>query len=194
MKLQKIIPALWLFLIFPVFVTGQQSWVADHDHTQIKFSAVFMGVSEVDGYFKDYRIEVKATENDFSNAEAKVIIQAESIETNNDMRDDHLRSEDFLFVNEYPKIIFESTSITGTDDNSYTLKGKLTIRGVTHDQNFKLKYNGRVERQGKPHAAFKLTGTLNRFNYNVDFNESFIGGAVVSEEIEIECDVMLVKK
>lgn len=172
---------------------GQKTtWSFDQPHTNIQFSVTYLGVSEVTGKFKTYSGTILSGKDDFTDAEINVSIQAGSIDTDNDKRDDHLKSDDFLYVEEYPEITFTSTSLQKIDGKNYQMKGELTIRGVTREETFNVEYSGIVEAMGKTRAGFKVTGTINRFDYNVDWSESFTKGLVVSREIEIVCDVNLV--
>src|SRR6056297_4202115 len=172
----------------------KETWTFDQPHTNVGFSATYLGVTEVSGKFNSYSATVLSGKDDFPDAEIEISIQAGSINTDNDKRDDHLRSEDFLYVEEYPEITFTSSSLQQVDGKNYRMKGELTIRGKTHEVTLNVKYSGIVEAMGKTRAGFKVTGTINRFDYNVDWNKSFTKGLVVSEEIEIICDVNLVKE
>ncbi|MFO7999435.1 MAG: YceI family protein [Bacteroidales bacterium] len=168
-------------------------WKADTDHTRIGFSAMFMGVSRVEGRFADYDITVHSDKEDFSDAEASVTIRAESIDTDNDKRDEDLRGESFLYVEKYPEITFKSSTIEVQDGDFYRISGELTIRGITRTESFELEYKGLAKSSGQTRAAFQLSGSINRFDYDVDWNESFIGGLVVSREVKIDCDVTLIR-
>ncbi len=172
----------------------KETWTFDQPHTNIGFSATYLGVTEVSGKFKSYSATVLSGKDDFTDAEIEISIQAASINTDNDKRDDHLSSEDFLYVEEHPEITFTSSALEKQDGKNYQMKGELTIRGVTHEETFNVVYSGIVEAMGKTRAGFKVTGSVDRFDYNIDWNKSFTKGLVVSEEIEIICDVNLVKE
>jgi len=169
-------------------------WSVDPDHSNIQFSATYMSVSEVSGNFKTYSGTVLSGKEDFTDAEISVTIQAGSIDTDNDKRDNHLKSDDFLYAEEYPEITFTSSSLKKMDGKNYQMKGELTIRGVTREETLDVEYSGIVEAMEKTRAGFKVTGTIDRFDYNVDWNKSFTKGLVVSKEIDITCNVNLVKE
>lgn len=166
----------------------------DKDHSKIQFKATYMGITEVTGQFSEYIVTVIQDGENFEHADIEVTIQASSIDTDNDKRDEHLRSEDFIYAEQYPEITFQSTSFVNKGDDNYTLKGKLTIRGVSRSEEFDVIYNGMIEQEDMTRAAFKLTGSIDRYDYEVDWNRSFTKGLVVSKEIEIVCDVLLVKQ
>lgn len=179
------------------FITthGQETkWVFDAPHTSIQFAATHMGISEVNGKFKDFSGTILSDKADFTDAEINIIIKANSIDTDNDKRDDHLKSEDFLYVENYPEIKFQSSSLEQTEGKAYKMKGELTIRGVTHKVSLDVEYYGTVEAMGETRAGFKVTGTINRFDYDVDWNKTFTKGMVVSKEIDIICNVELIKQ
>lgn len=170
------------------------NWQLDPDHTNIQFSATYMAVSEVSGKFNSYSGTISSDKEDFTDAEINITIQSASIDTDNDKRDDHLRAEDFLYAEEYPEITFTSSSLKKKDGKNYQMKGELTIRGVTREETFNVKYSGIVDAMEKTRAGFKVTGTIDRFDYNVDWNKSFTKGLVVSKEIDIICNVNLIKE
>jgi len=187
-----IILALNLFTIQAV--AQSTTWVEDEAHSSIKFSAVHMGISEVEGNFKDFDIKVMSDKADFTDASIEVTIQANSLDTDNVKRDDHLKSDDFLGTETYPVIKFISESLKKIGDGEYQLTGKLTIRDVTKTETFDVKHLGTVEAMGETRAGFKLTGSIQRFDYNVDWNKTFTKGMVVSKEIDIVCNFELNKK
>ena len=152
-----------------------------------------MGISEVSGRFTKFNGTVTAKTEDFENASILITIDAASINTDNEKRDNHLRSEDFLHAEKYPEIKFESTSFEQVNGNEYKLIGQLSIRGVTRKEEFKVKYKGMIESGEQQKAAFKLTGTINRFDYNVDWNDTFTGGLIAGKEVDISANVMLIK-
>ncbi|MFW5835440.1 MAG: YceI family protein [bacterium] len=191
---KRYIITLMLSIAISGFMQAQEaSWSMDNDHSMIQFKANYMGITEVTGQFSEYIVTVIQEGEDFENANIEVTIQASSIDTDNDRRDEHLRSEDFIYAEQYPEITFKSTSFVNTGGDNYKLTGDLTIRGISRVEEFDVVYNGMVEQEDMTRAAFKLTGSIDRYDYDVDWNRSFARGLVVSKEIEIICDVLLVK-
>ncbi len=184
-----------VFLLMTIKGYSQKAkWSIDPDHTNIGFSATYLGVSEVSGKFNSFSGTILSGKEDYTDAEINVTIQPGSIDTDNNKRDNHLQSEDFIHVEEYPELTFTSSSLNKRGGNNYQMKGELTIRGVTREETFDVEYTGIVEAMGKTRAGFKVTGTINRFDYNVDWNKSFTKGLVVSKEIDIICNVNLIKE
>ncbi|WP_159517795.1 YceI family protein [Sunxiuqinia indica] len=185
---------LFVFNLHAINLVAQETkWVADKAHTKVKFSATHMAISEVDGKFTDYDVEVSADGKDFGGANVKVTIDAKSIDTDNSKRDEHLRSDDFLSVTEYPEITFTGELEETATKGEYNLEGVLTIRGVSKKEVLHVKHNGTVEAMGAVRAGFKITGTIDRFDYNVDWNKTFTSGLVVGKKIDIVCDIELNK-
>jgi len=182
-----------LGLLTTNLVAQETKWVADKAHTKIRFEAPHMAISNVDGRFTEYDVEVFADGEDFNGAEVKVTIDAKSINTDNSKRDGHLRSDDFLGVSQYPEITFTGELEKNITQSGYTLEGVLSIRDVSKREHFDVEHKGIVEAMGAVRAGFKLTGTIKRFDYNVDWNESFTGGLVVGREIDIIIDIELNK-
>ena len=166
------------------------NWSIDKPHTQLKFTVSHLVISDVDGNFKIVEGGMQSTKADFSDAKIGFIVDANSIFTDNDMRDNHLKSDDFLNTAKYPQIKFESTSFTPLGDNKYKLVGNLTIRDVTKSVTFDVKYGGTVVMWGKTHAGFKATTKLNRFDYNLKWDKTTeAGGLIAGKEVDITVNV-----
>ena len=182
------------FLLMTGVIFGQSTaWNFDKAHSKIQFTATHMKISDVAGQFKDYSGTILAEGEDFTDAKIKISIDATTIDTDNDKRDGHLRGDDFLNVEKYPEIKFVSESMEKVGDNQYKMKGKLTIRDVTKTETFDVKHTGVVEAMGATKAGFKVTGTIDRFDYNVDWDKSFGQGLIVGRNIKIHADVQLNK-
>ncbi|MFO7934106.1 MAG: YceI family protein [Bacteroidales bacterium] len=175
-----------------IMVAQERTWDLDPGHSDIGFTANFMLVSTVSGEFTDYTGTIVTEGTDFEGADIRITIRSGSIDTDNDLRDEDLRGESFLYVEEYPEITFESISFTGTSEDLYELEGELTIRGVTRRETLQARYNGTVSGEDQLRAGFRVTGTIDRFDYGVDWNSTFSGGLVVSREVRIRCAVSLV--
>lgn len=177
-----------------IMVAQERTWDLDPGHSDIGFTANFMLVSTVSGEFTDYDANIVTEGTDFEGADIRVTIRSGSIDTDNDLRDEDLRGESFLYVEEYPEITFESISFASTSGDHFELEGDLTIRGVTRRETLDARYNGTVSEEGQLRAGFQVTGTIDRFDYGVDWNSTFSGGLVVSREVRIRCEVSLVSE
>ncbi|GAB1429934.1 YceI family protein [Ignavibacteria bacterium] len=171
-------------------------WKEDASHSTIGFSAKHMVISNVNGKFNDYSINVKSDKPDFSDAKIDVRIKATSINTENDRRDNHLRNDDFFAADKFPEISFVSSSMKKLKGNKYKVTGNLTMRGITKQVTFDAELGGVVKDPwGNHRAGFTLTGSINRFDYGLKWNDMIeAGGLVVGETIKIACEVELLKK
>jgi len=183
-------------LFFSTGIWAQTTeWTFDHAHSSIEFSIDHMVISEVTGKFTEFDGKVTSTSNDFENAQIEFFIEAKSINTDNEDRDNHLRDADFFDVAKFPQIVFKSTSFNKIDDKNYILSGQLTMHGVTKEVTFDVKYGGTViDPWGNTKAGFKLTGELNRKDYGLTWSKALeTGGLVVGEEVTLTARVQLAK-
>lgn len=170
------------------------TWTLDPAHSSVTFSAKHMMVTTVRGSMKirDFDLDL-----DLDNPEAsrvRVSLDAASIDTGQQMRDDHLRSADFLKADEFPTIDFVSTRIVRTGDDTGDLHGELTIRGVTRPIVLKADFGGIVPNmQGGQRGAFSASAKINREDFGLTWNVALEqGGVLVSKDIKIEIDVAVV--
>jgi polyisoprenoid-binding protein YceI len=167
------------------------TYVIDPAHTEVGFVARHLVGTKVRGRFTDVSGTFTVAENpEDSTLEAEV--QAASIHTNQSMRDDHLRTNDFLDVQNYPTLTLRGKGIKQVDDSHWVLTGDLTIRGVTKSVNFDLEFlgEGPSMQEGKTVVAFEATATIDRRDFGVSFNHSlFDGSVVVGNKVVIEIEV-----
>ena len=170
-------------------------WKIDPAHTSVRFSAKHMMISTVRGQFKSVIAEVDWDEQDVTNSSVVATIDASSLVTGVDMRDNHLRSADFLHVEQYPDVTFKSTRIEPKGDNEYKIHGDLTIRGVTKPVVLDTTYEGQgVDPYGNEHAGFTAKTTINRKDWGLEWNVALeTGGVLVGDTIKIELEVELIK-
>ncbi len=172
------------------------SWQLDPYHTQVEFSAKHLGMMTVRGYFD----EVSATADiDPAHPEAasvEVTISTASIRTNNGVRDNDLRSSNFLQVDEFPVITFTSTGVESSGPDRYTLTGDLTIKGNTRPVALDVTRYGEFNDPGMMghRIAYSATGKINRRDFGLSFNAILDGRMVVSEDIQIMIEGELVEQ
>ena len=194
MKPLHLIPALLIAMTFSM--SAQTSWNFDKSHTNIGFTVTHLVISEVDGSFKNFDGSITTKGDSFENAMVEFSIDVASIDTDNEKRDEHLKADDFFNVEKYPKMTFKSTSMKKTGKNTYKLVGDMTIRDKTRKIELAVKHNGTVQDPwGNTKAGFKLTGKLNRFDYDLKWNTmTEAGGAVVGKEVRLDLNVQLSKQ
>lgn len=175
---------------------AQTTWQVDPSHSKVSFSVSHLVISEVDGNFKTFQGSLTTKKDDFSNANISFSVDINSIDTDNEQRDGHLKSEDFFYTEKYPKMEFSSTSFTKKKDGNYKLTGNLSLRGVTKKITFDVKYGGTIDNDGygNTKAGFVAKGTINRIDYGVAWNaETEHGGWTVGEDVDIVLKLELVK-
>ncbi len=161
-------------------------WTLDKAHSTAKFSVTHMVVSETEGAFKMFDGTMENTKADFSDAKISFTVDVNSLSTDNDYRDKHLKSDDFFNAEKFPSIKFESTSFTPQGGSKYKLAGNLTIRDVTKPVTFDVVYGGSIKTQQGTKIGFKATTTINRFDYNLKWDKATeTGGLVVGKDVEI---------
>ncbi|HEY1032476.1 MAG TPA: YceI family protein [Flavipsychrobacter sp.] len=170
---------------------AQGKWNLDRSHSSVKFNVQHLVISEVDGTFKIFDGSVNAPTADFNNATINFTVDVNSINTDDEKRDGHLKSDDFFNAEKYPKMTFTSTSFKKVSGNKYALEGNLTIRDVTKKVKFAVVYGGTVKDPwGNVKAGFKATGKINRKDFGLKWGAmTEAGGAVVGDEVEMEIRV-----
>jgi len=177
-------------------VQAPAKWVVDKAHSNVRFSVSHLIVSDVDGSFKSFDGSMTASKPDFTDASIAFAADVNSINTDNENRDKHLKSDDFFNAEKFPQIKFVSKSFKSVGNNKYSLAGDLTIRDITKPVTFDVNYGGTVTSaaMGGTHAGFKAKTTINRFDYNLKWNAATeTGGAVVGKEVEITLNIDMKK-
>jgi polyisoprenoid-binding protein YceI len=167
-------------------------WTLDQAHSEVKFKVKHLVVSTVTGQFRSIRGSVEAARPDFSDAKIRFEADVDSISTNNEQRDGHLKSADFFDAANHPKLTFVSTDITRKGEGVYQLIGDMTIRGTKKSVTLDVTYNGTVKGFEGEVAGFEMTGKLNRQDFGLRWNAmTEAGGVVVSDEVKLDVAVEL---
>ncbi len=168
------------------------TWNIDTAHTNVGFTVKHMMVSRVRGNFNDFEGTIKGDPENLANAKVQFKVNMDSINTNNEHRDNHLRSADFFEVEKYPTMDFESTKIVETSEDEYDLVGNLTIKGVTKEVTFKAEFEGKAVMPGGEQevAGFTVNGSINREDFGLTWNQALeTGGFVVGSKIKITLEL-----
>ncbi len=178
---------LFALALSQVALFGQTKWNVDNSHSSVKFTVTHLVISEVEGNFKVYSGSISSAKPDFTDAAIDFTVDVTSINTDNEMRDNHLKAADFFDAAKFPKMTFKSTSFKKVAGNKYELVGNLTIRDVTKSVKFDVTYGGTVkDPYGNIKAGFKATSVINRSEFGLKWSAmTEAGGAVVSDEVTI---------
>jgi polyisoprenoid-binding protein YceI len=185
-----------LFTILAVIsINAQTKWTIDKAHSKVQFAVTHLIISEVNGLFKSFDGSIEASNSDFTDAKINFTVNVASINTENDGRDKHLKSDDFSNADKFPSITFKGKSLKKIDDKNYKLTGDFTIRDVTKEITLDVVYNGSIKDPwGNTKAGFKILGEINRFDYNLKWNSLMeAGGAVVGKTVKLVIDLELQK-
>jgi polyisoprenoid-binding protein YceI len=171
-------------------------WIIDPTHSELGFKIKHLMISSATGVVTNFSAEVETTDEDFSTAQINLTAEMNSISTNNEQRDAHLRNSDFFEVEKYPELKFISTKLEKTDDDSFTLTGDLTLRGVTNPVKLNVEFNGlSKDPWGGERAGFVVTGKISRSKWGLNFNAALeTGGVMLSDEVRIISEIQLVKQ
>ncbi len=192
MCMKRIIAALMALGTLALFAG---TYSLDMSHTQVGFSVKHMMVSKVKGKFDFYEGEIEFDEKTMQFTKLKGVIDAESVNTDNERRDTHLRSADFFDVANHPQITFEMTGYKGDADGG-KMDGLLTIRGVTKPVTMDVEMGGLItDFQGKKRLGFSLEGEINRHDFDLEWNRVLeTGGLVVGDTVKMTVDIEAIER
>lgn len=174
----------------------KSTWVIDPAHSEILFKVKHMMITNVKGEFRKFDGKLEMDHTDVTTASVGVSIDAASIFTNNDDRDNHLKSADFFDVENHKQLSFQGSGIRKVDDDRYEMKGMLTIRGISKEVTLDVEFGGiNKDPWGNEKAGFSLNGKFNRKDWGLNWNAALeAGGVLVSEEVRISAEVQFTKQ
>lgn len=175
--------------------SGITTWTIDPAHSNVEFAVRHLMIATVKGRFADVAGTLVLDEADPLRSRVEVRIQAASIDTRTEQRDQHLRSADFFDVERFPEITFTSTRVERAEEG-YLVTGRLAMHGVTREVALAAAEQGRTrDPWGSDRVAFSATAKVNREDFGLRWNQPLeAGGVVVGEEIRIALDVELVRQ
>lgn len=172
-------------------------WLSDPNHSEVSFKVKHLMVTNVSGSFNHFSVTAAATGDDFTNAVVEFTADATSISTNNEKRDEHLKSADFFDAANFPQITFKATKFEKKDsEEEYELTGDLTMKGITKSVKLNAEFGGVIKDPwGNTKAGFTVTGKINRKDFGLNWNAALeTGGVMVSEDVRINSEIQLIKQ
>lgn len=171
-------------------------WTLDPTHSELNFRIKHLMITNVSGNIKKFTVGVTTSGDDFTTAKIKLDADLDSISTNNEQRDAHLRTGDFFEIEKYPQLHFQSEKITRKDDENFIVHGNLSIKGITKPVKLDVEMGGiATDPWGNEKAGFVVTGKINRADWGINFNSALeTGGLLLGEEVKIAADIQLVKQ
>ena len=168
----------------------------DVDHSDIMFKVKHLMISTVTGIFKKFDATLEIDEDDLTTAKVSFEADVDSVDTKNEQRDTHLKSDDFFNAGQFPKMTFKSTSIKKSGEDEYRLTGDLTIRDITKPVELKVEYNGSTKDPwGQERMGFEVSGKINRKEYGLKWSAvTEAGGLVVADDVRLALNVEMVKQ
>jgi polyisoprenoid-binding protein YceI len=171
-------------------------WAMDATHSELQFKVRHLMVSNVTGHFKNFNATVETEGEDITTAKVHFTADVNSVSTNNEQRDAHLRSGDFFDVAAHPQIIFEGQKLEKSGIDTYKLHGTLTMRGVSKPVTLDVEFGGIVKDPwGNTRTGFSVTTKINRKDFGVSFGMvSETGNVLLGEEVSIMASAEFVKE
>lgn len=177
--------------------TTKIKWGIDPVHSEIAFKVKHLMITNVKGGFKEFDASIYTTGEDFMTSEIDFWMNPASVDTGDAKRNEHLKSPDFFDVENFKQISFTGNTYEKVDnDGSYTLYGDLTIKGITKQIKLDVEFGGVIKDPwGSERAGFSINGKINRKDWGLSWNTALeAGGMLVSDDVNISCEVQLVRQ
>ncbi|MCJ7933307.1 MAG: YceI family protein [Chryseobacterium sp.] len=182
----------FVFVLFSMASFAQNTWSVDPMHSSVNFTIKHMGINFVQGRFDKFRGTIMAKGASLENAKFDMAVDSESINTGVEMRDKHLKSDDFLAAGKFPAITLDGTSISKDKNGSYTLNGRLTIKEVKKEISVPVTFGGVTKnKEGKEIMGIQAKFTINRLDYDIKYDPT---GTGIAKDVEIAAYFELVKQ
>lgn len=182
----------FVFALLSVVSFAQTIWQVDPMHSSVNFNIKHMGISFVQGRFDKFEGKAATKGNTLDNAELSFNVNVASINTGVEMRDNHLKSADFFDAEKFPAMTFVTSSVVKEKNNSYLVKGKLTIKDVTKEISVPVTFGGVTKnQQGKEVMGFQAAFKVNRLDYNIKYDPT---GAGVAKDVDVNLYFEMVKQ
>lgn len=171
-------------------------WVLDTTHSELQFKVKHLMISTVTGQFNKFNATVETEGDDFATAKVHFEAEVNSISTNNEQRDGHLKAADFFDAEKYPDLLFEGDKMESVGDDVHKLYGTITIKGVSKKVILNVDFGGITQDPwGNTRTGFSVTGKINRQDYGISFGAvTETGGLLLGDEVKVSANVQFVKQ
>ena len=172
-------------------ISTKGKWSVDHIHSNLNFTVDHLVISQVTGSFGTYEGMISNDSDDLTEASISFKINVNSLDTKNEMRDNHLKSDDFFNADTFPHILFTSEKIEQTGENDYQITGTMRIRDIEKQAVFNARLGGvAIDGYGNTKLGMRVTTSINRFDYDLKWNQmTEAGGMVVGKKVEINAQL-----
>jgi polyisoprenoid-binding protein YceI len=172
------------------------TWKIDPSHSDVQFKVKHLMITTVTGQFAKFDATMDTADGNLSTAKISFEADVDSISTQNEQRDQHLKAADFFESDKYPKLTFVSKEVKKVDDENYKLVGDLTIKGNTKPVELNVEFGGEVvDPYGQTKSGFELSGKINRKDFGLTFHATTeTGGILLSDEVRLLASVQMVKQ
>lgn len=175
-------------------VAAQATYSIDTTHSSVGFKIRHL-VAKVPGQFTEFDGSITADFENLDRSSVNFVIKTASVDTQNEKRDDHLRSADFFDATTYPEITFKSSKITKKDNDTFEVAGILNMRGVNNPVVLTVDFLGEIQAMGGTRAGYEISGTVNRQDFGVSWNRALDqGGVVLGDDVEVTINLSVVKQ
>ena len=175
---------------------AQTKWILDPAHAEIQFRIRHLMITNLTGSFGKFTAEVETENDNFETAKIKFSADVDSITTNNEQRDGHLKSADFFEISKYPTLTFTSTKFQKISDEEYALYGDISFHGVTKNITLKVEHGGVIKDPwGNTRTGFTVEGKLSRKDFGLVWNAATeAGGLVLGDDVKIHVSAEFIKQ
>jgi polyisoprenoid-binding protein YceI len=171
-------------------------WALDPTHSEIQFKVRHLMITHVTGSFGKFDASVETTDDNFDTSKISFSAEVDSISTNNEQRDGHLKTADFFEASKFPTLSFASNKIEKISEGEYNISGDLTFHGVTKNVKIHAEHGGVIKDPwGNTRTGFTVDGKINRKDFGMVWNAATeTGGVVLGEDIKLNASVQFVKQ
>jgi polyisoprenoid-binding protein YceI len=175
---------------------AQIKWILDPTHSEIQFRIRHLMITNVTGSFGKFTSEVETKDDNFDTAKIRFTAEVDSITTNNEQRDGHLKSADFFEISKYPTLTFTSTKLEKVSGEDFELYGDIDFHGVKKNIKLKVEHGGVIKDPwGNTRTGFTVDGKISRKDFGLVWNTATeAGGVVLGDDVKLHASVEFVKQ